>query len=268
MLRDPHETIVRNVLIIPADGGEPRITPMTFSEEGARANPHAFYTIGVDLRGLYGERNMHATRTKGGDVTNQPEKIVEGEYDLFFNISPKLPANVTMARIVGADPKRPGDRPLWRGDVVLVKTTEWPAPMPPGGGNHMDYLNVPPQAIELFTCHMIPNWYQSDQWGNFLKTEREYNATSWNNNPEKDRKKYGKTARMLDRLEATPPETKNIQRQNLDSIVACGHCKVSNGVSLAEPLRVCSGCRNEKYCSKECQKLAWNGHKAVCRRTG
>ncbi|KAJ7491333.1 hypothetical protein B0H11DRAFT_2008701 [Mycena galericulata] len=211
MLRDPHETIVRNVLIIPADGGEPRITPMTFSEEGARANPHAFYTIGVDLRGLYGERNMHATRTKGGDVTNQPEKIVEGEYDLFFNISPKLPANVTMARIVGADPKRPGDRPLWRGDVVLVKTTEWPAPMPPGGGNHMDYLDVPPQAIELFTCHMIPNWYQSDQWGNFLKTEREYNATSWkqswtpfwSNNPEKDRKKYGKTARMLDRLEAT-----------------------------------------------------------------
>ncbi|KAJ7450819.1 hypothetical protein FB451DRAFT_716262 [Mycena latifolia] len=174
VLRDPHEAIVRDVLIFPADGGDPRISPMTFNEAGAKANPYGFYTINVDLRGLYGQRNMHATRQKGWDVTNQPDKIVEGEYDLFHNVSPKLPVNATMARLVGVDPKKPGKRPLWRGDVVVVKTSQWPAPIAVGAGAHMDYLDVPPQAIKLFSSLSIPAWYNSDHWRDFLEEEKKF----------------------------------------------------------------------------------------------
>jgi hypothetical protein len=137
-MRDPHETIVRNVLIFPADGGEPRISPMTFSEAGAKSNPYGLYTVNVDLWSLYGNRNMHATRSQGWDMTNQPHDVMNGAYDVFHNISPKLPINITMARIVGVDPNRPGQRPLWRGDVVAVKTSEWPEPIPTGAGAHMD----------------------------------------------------------------------------------------------------------------------------------
>ncbi|KAJ7019095.1 hypothetical protein C8F04DRAFT_1324313 [Mycena alexandri] len=138
-MRDPHVAIVRNVLIFPADGGKPRISPMTFNEAGARANPKGFYTI-------------------------NPDEVTNGAYDLFHNISPKLPVNVTMARVVGANPKKPGKRPLWRGDVVVVKTSEWPEPIAPGAGAHMDYLDVPPQAVEMFCSRIIPMWYKSNVW--------------------------------------------------------------------------------------------------------
>ncbi|KAJ7700426.1 hypothetical protein B0H17DRAFT_1251348 [Mycena rosella] len=220
MLRDPHESIVRNILIFPADGGDPRISPMTFNEAGAKANPEGVYTVNVDLRGLYGQRNMYATRQKGWDITNQPEKITEGEYDLFHNASPKLPVNATMARLVGVDPKKPGKRPLWRGDVVVVKRTEWPAPIATGAGAHMDYLDVPSQAMELFSSLLIPFWYNSDEWRDFLRTEQEWNDAglekdqNWpmyqklypmlgSTKSGFDKKTYDKTARMIDRLKTT-----------------------------------------------------------------
>lgn len=275
MVRDPHEAIVRNVILYPADGGEPRITPMTFNKEGAKANPYSFYTIHVDLRGLYGQHNMHATRHHMIDLENQPDKSTEGDYDLFHNISPKLPINASMARLVGVDPKRPGQRPLWRGDVVVVKRQEWPVPLVPGGGLHMDYVDTPPPALDLFSSIFIPQYYKSDHWRDFLQEEKRCNDGLLHHHqtwplyqtfyPELssiqsgfNKKKYEKTARMIDRLKAT--ETKQIKRQDLDKILVCGHCKVD-----AQGLRVCGGCRNEKYCSTECQKLAWKEHKASCK---
>ncbi|KAJ7355313.1 hypothetical protein DFH08DRAFT_1052161 [Mycena albidolilacea] len=172
-MRDPHETIIRDVLLFPADGGGPRIIPMTFSEAGAKSNPKGFYTINVDLRDLYGKKSMHATRDQGLDVNNQPHKITEGEYDLYHNISPKLPINLCMARLVGVDSKRPGQRPLWRGDAVVVKRAEWPETIPMGAGAHMDYLDFPPEAIELLSQFLL-KWYNSDRWRDFFKAEREF----------------------------------------------------------------------------------------------
>ncbi|KAJ7779911.1 hypothetical protein B0H16DRAFT_1711142 [Mycena metata] len=152
-MRDPHDTIVRNALLFPADGSEPCITPMTFNEAGSEANPCGFYTVNVELRPRYGACNMRAVR----------------------HMDPKLPVNASMVRIVGVDPKKPGKRPLWRGDVVVVKTLEWPGPIIAGGGAHMDYLDVPPQILQLFTTRLIPYWYNSDRWLNFLEEEKERN---------------------------------------------------------------------------------------------
>lgn len=174
MVHDPHEAIIRNVILYPADGGEPRITPMAFNEEGANANPYGFYTINVDLRRLYGQRNMHATRQLTVDLENQPDKSTEGEYSLFHNISPKLPINASMARLVGVDPKKPGTRPLWRGDVVVVKMQKWPGPLVRGGGAHMDYVDAPPPALHLFSSIFIPNWYKSDRWRDSLQEEEQF----------------------------------------------------------------------------------------------
>ncbi|KAJ6491022.1 hypothetical protein C8R45DRAFT_991355 [Mycena sanguinolenta] len=218
-MRDPHETIIRDVLLFPAEGGEPRILPMTFSEAGAESNPYGLYTINVDLRDLFGKKNMHATRGQGLDVNNQPHKIMEGEYELYHNISPKLPINLSMARLIGVDPKRPGQRPLWRGDVVVVKRAEWPEYIPPGAGAHMDYLDFPPHAIELVNRFLL-KWYNSDRWRDLLKGEREFNDSllkmdqTWPEMlalyqlPENagrsgfDQKKYDKTSRLIDRLVA------------------------------------------------------------------
>ncbi|KAJ7450820.1 hypothetical protein FB451DRAFT_1526748 [Mycena latifolia] len=252
--RDP-EIVVRNALIFPADGGDPRISPMTFNEGTVGASVYGFCIVDVDLRGLHGERNLYAMRQKGWEVTDQPDKITEGGYVLLHNVSPKLPVNVTMARLVGADPKKPGKRPLWRGDVVVVKTVDVPESFT------VDCLVFPPQAIELFCSCLIPEWYNSDAWRDFLQDQQ-----SWNETLAKAAQNFPRHLLHSNQagFDGKTQEIKHRKRQDLDEIVSCGHCRV-NSSSLDEPLRVCGGCRNEKYCSRDCQKLAWKGHKGDCR---
>ncbi|KAJ7659042.1 hypothetical protein DFH06DRAFT_1130610 [Mycena polygramma] len=288
-MRNPHDTIIRNVLLFPADGSAPapRIVPMPFNEAGARANPKGFYTVNVDLRGVYGARNMYATRQHGWDISDEScsRTNINGTYDLFHNISPRLPVNATMARIVGVDPRKAGRRPLWRGDVVVVKASDWPEPITIEGGAHRDYLDVKPEAVELFCTRLIPEWYSSDGWLNFLNNEQRFNEVgfmseaSWplcqklypflaNQRSGFDEKSCGKfnilrhmdmtlivtrnlvkNARMIDRLKRI--EVKRVERQEL----VCVHCG-ANGSSLSYTLKVCGRCRN---------KLAWKVHKTVCR---
>ncbi|KAJ6544130.1 hypothetical protein B0H19DRAFT_1267438 [Mycena capillaripes] len=171
MVRNPHEAIVHNVILYRADGSEPRITQTIFNEEGARANPYAIYTINVDLRGNYGKCNMLATRSRR--LKSQADKSTEGEYTLFHNISPKLPINALMARLVSVNPKKPGGRPLWRGDLVVVKMQEWPGPRVPRGGVHMDYVEP---ALSIFSYLFITHWYKSDDWANLLQDEKDFST--------------------------------------------------------------------------------------------
>ncbi|KAJ6545546.1 hypothetical protein B0H19DRAFT_1380134 [Mycena capillaripes] len=263
-MRDPRETIVRNVLLFPANGGAPAITPMTFSEAGSRSNPCGFYMVNVDLRGLYGEDNMYATRKEPWDITDdRSDGDAGGKYDLFHNVSPELPINVAMARLVDVDPEKPGKRPLWRGDVVVVKRDEWPTAV--SRGLPMDYCDVSVQAMDVFGSHLIPEWYNSNEWRDFFQIERVKND-DWDDWPltDDEKKIVEKTIRLFDGLIAAQAE--HIKRLDLDNIVACGHCQV-NESSLAQSLRVCGGCRNQKYCSTECQKLAWKEHKVVCKKT-
>ncbi|KAJ7088530.1 hypothetical protein B0H15DRAFT_800980 [Mycena belliarum] len=103
-----------------------------------------------------------------------------------------------------------------------------------------------------FGSHLIPEWYNSDDWRDFFQIERAKND-DWDDWPLTDDEKK-------------EVEAEHIKRLDLDDIVACGHCQV-NASSLAQPLRVCGGCRNQKYCSTECQKHAWKKHKVVCKKT-
>ncbi|KAJ7663279.1 hypothetical protein DFH06DRAFT_1128606 [Mycena polygramma] len=52
--RDPLETVIRDVLLYPADGSEPRIIPMSFSHYGAKKHPSPSYTVDMDLTARYG----------------------------------------------------------------------------------------------------------------------------------------------------------------------------------------------------------------------
>lgn len=40
---------------------------------------------------------------------------------------------------------------------------------------------------------------------------------------------------------------------------------VADGCNL-QPSKICSGCKQVRYCSAECQKKAWAEHKIICKR--
>lgn len=168
--RDPRASIVRDVLLYPANGDKPHICKMTFNEAGSK-HTYGLYTTAVDLRLTYGT-HMSFTRIQRFDIQNQPDKNAEGDYIVYYNLSPALPANAAMALLVGINPKRPGQRPLWRGDVVVVKTQEWPLPIGIGEGAHMDYVDIPLSTLSIFN-RFLQIWYSSEEWGNTLKNERE-----------------------------------------------------------------------------------------------
>lgn len=62
-------------------------------------------------------------------------------------------------------------------------------------------------------------------------------------------------------------KVKKVKDQEVKSgnkgIQKCGNCERTKHVN-GEELAFCSRCRKVKYCSKECQKAAWNVHKKVC----
>ena len=44
----------------------------------------------------------------------------------------------------------------------------------------------------------------------------------------------------------------------------CGGCGSETGKG-GKPLSKCTGCKVQKYCSKQCQKQDWSNHKAACK---
>jgi hypothetical protein len=78
-----------------------------------------------------------------------------------------------MARVVGINPKQPGSRPTWRGDVIFVKQEEWPGPLVVGGGAHMNYLDVNP-SFRALSDIFIRSWYKSEAWEKLLEEEENF----------------------------------------------------------------------------------------------
>jgi hypothetical protein len=174
LLPNPRATIVRNVLLFPADGTEPRIIPKTFSEAASKANPVSFYTTSVDLRSHYGKQ-MATTFVQF--LTSHPNPITlecnEGEFLCYYNVSPELPINQSAGRIIGIDPIAFESKVFWRGDIIVVKAEEWPGPTVMGGGFHQLYHDVDP-SFQATAESLLRNLYES----NHLKQEIESRVIS------------------------------------------------------------------------------------------
>eukprot|EP00820_Chromera_velia_P008874 Cvel_20795.t2-p1 / transcript=Cvel_20795.t2 / gene=Cvel_20795 / organism=Chromera_velia_CCMP2878 / gene_product=hypothetical protein / transcript_product=hypothetical protein / location=Cvel_scaffold1899:12913-14337(+) / protein_length=475 / sequence_SO=supercontig / SO=protein_coding / is_pseudo=false len=74
------------------------------------------------------------------------------------------------------------------------------------------------------------------------------------------------------------PATQTFKVVSRDGGRVCGFCGkmerpnapwdkilMEKGVELVDKLLVCTACRKEFYCSRECQKAHWKTHKALCR---
>ncbi|KAF8991942.1 hypothetical protein BDQ17DRAFT_244476 [Cyathus striatus] len=239
-LHDPHDTVVRKVFLYPVDDTEPRFDEMEFSVEGAK-RPHGTYTTALDLRKTYG-KSIHGTRT------SIFQRSVEGggEYVLHFNIDIRVPINLSIARILGIDPKRPGPRLMFRGDVIVIKEDFWPLPYPKNVGPHMNYLNMDASFINMSNDFIMKAYY-SDYWTNFMEEEEMYQKTLsphlnfgqgalmplMLSNPQMDDSEYKRMLkndahrqRMLNRLK------KYSERQLALDQDICGHCNVKGNASL------------------------------------
>ncbi|KAI0648659.1 hypothetical protein C8Q79DRAFT_462140 [Trametes meyenii] len=50
------------------------------------------------------------------------------------------------------------------------------------------------------------------------------------------------------------------------SVPICNYCSAKG--TLQKKLSVCTGCKKELYCSRECQRAAWKTHKPLCLQEG
>ena len=112
---DIYESYTRKCLVLPSDGSDPRLVDMTIRT--ATTNDITgcqLYSRTLDLLVLYGNE-YRKTR-----VWSVPE-VDPGKHLLYFNMSPKLPLNRCVARIVDANPDDVKSKLFWRGDVVMMK---------------------------------------------------------------------------------------------------------------------------------------------------
>lgn len=87
-----------------------------------------------------------------------------------------------------------------------------------------------------------------------------------------NKKKCNKVARNLCKVldhccvQAVKERTREgITRDQQEGILACIHCGTFECNTGSEH-KVCKGCENALYCSKECQLMHWHVHKVVCNK--
>ena len=117
---DKLEILVRKCIVFPADGSETRLEPMiartvTVDDiSGIR-----LYNRCVDMTSTFGDcyRKTQVTHYQ------TTEDGVHSTYLLFYNLSPKLPINLNIARVIGVTPPQlqTKKRLFWRGDVFAMK---------------------------------------------------------------------------------------------------------------------------------------------------
>jgi len=130
-LQLPRHNILRNeireldayrahrVLLLPADGTDPRHIPLVCSAEGA-AVFHSYLTRAPDLWQIYGPA-IEKTRMQILVVPPVPGVVAYHavEYHVYYNLSPTLEVNEYAVRLTG-DGHHAG-RLIWRGDIVVAR---------------------------------------------------------------------------------------------------------------------------------------------------
>ena len=120
-LNDRLESLVRQCIVFPANGSETCIVPMvartvTIDDDITSLKLHSRC---VDMVSTFGDeyRKMQVTAHKstlnGVQITHL----------FFYNLSPNLPINLNVARVIGVTPShlKTKKRLFWRGDVVVMK---------------------------------------------------------------------------------------------------------------------------------------------------
>ncbi|KAJ7770268.1 hypothetical protein DFH07DRAFT_806290 [Mycena maculata] len=211
-------------------------------------------------------------------------------------MSRRLPQNAALCKLLGVDPKRPGERPMFRGDVVVVKSytvhiLEGISATYP----ERTYVDFPALKMEVVD-EIIRSWYQSAGWMDMaFKDDQEYELPrgsiplnwDWRNpthipgfdydaHDDEDRKKVKAAKRLLSAgilfiylwMNCSQflfgPDEKRKERYERFAARRCAHC----GKADLPPRSKCSQCHNAHYCSQECQKANWKEHKAECRTAG
>ncbi|KAK6987673.1 hypothetical protein R3P38DRAFT_327870 [Favolaschia claudopus] len=120
----------------------------------------------VDLVRVYGARAMQGVRSKNLAVTDSRNQ----NHTLIFTLSPDLPINLTMARIVKANPEHPGERLLWRGDVFALNS-RWDNA--DSILKEVHHPAVTQKDIEHLSSKAIRRWYDSYEWRHLVRLEWE-----------------------------------------------------------------------------------------------
>ncbi|KAF8891586.1 hypothetical protein CPB84DRAFT_1784053 [Gymnopilus junonius] len=265
--RNPLDTVSRTVLIFPANEDSPRFAFMEFSQEGAN-HPHGYSsTTALNLRASYG-KCINDTRVNPIVVSNQLERSLNGTYIVYFNVNVRLPINRSVARVVGVDPKHPGPKPFYRGDLFVVKKRDWPGqPVNIGGASHRIWLDCPTGMLGIVKKFLKDNvvnrmatLIEDEKMVRKIREEAAKDPLEPYTNPlSLQNWKYpfkDRTDRTITNLEKY--RNKQIVREaNRDSCTTCG-------IDDQSDLKVCAGCKAVKYCSRECQKTDWKNHKSQC----
>ncbi|KAJ6455921.1 hypothetical protein C8R47DRAFT_1328859 [Mycena vitilis] len=190
---DSTQTAIRNVVMYPVDGSEPRIIQRSFSHYGASQHPFPHnIDLDIELADAYGAENMAGTCAKvlGARLPVHPY----AHYVVYHNISPDLSVNLALARLVGVAPRRLGHPLLWRGDVFVIRRGYLTGP---GQETRLENLHVLSDAIEVLNT-LIPRWYHSDEWATFHQEELIRNRLQRVNSPR--RRIYAEKIAMLEQL--------------------------------------------------------------------
>ncbi|KAF8624564.1 hypothetical protein AX15_005811 [Amanita polypyramis BW_CC] len=117
---DELEALVRRCVVFPANGSEACIVPMVArtvtAEDTALLAP---YSRCVDMASTFGD-DYRKTQVS---ALRSAQDGVESTYLFFYNLSPNLRINLSVAQVVGVTPShlKSKRRLFWRGDVVAMK---------------------------------------------------------------------------------------------------------------------------------------------------
>ena len=119
-INDKLEILVRKCIVFPADGSETRLVHMvarTVTVEDIP--PLAGYSRCVDMASTFGDE-YRKTQVLAYKISRDG---VQSTYLFFYNLSPNLPINLSIARVIGVTPShlKSRKRLFWRGDVVAMK---------------------------------------------------------------------------------------------------------------------------------------------------
>ena len=110
---DIYESYTRKCLVLPSEGSEPRLVDMTIRTT-TQDDISRIYSRTLDLRVSYG---IEYRKTRVWPASN----VIPGKHLLYFNMSPKLPLNRCLARILYTNPDNLESKLFWRGDVVMMR---------------------------------------------------------------------------------------------------------------------------------------------------